>query len=346
MGVDPRGSGLGREQGYIDLLYARLDELVRASRERLDQVSHARFSGSPQNRSERDAFAALHADRLAQLSTVEDRLCFGRLDLLDDSSDSVPSEAHTHAGAVRYVGRIGLTDPAHNPILTDWRAPAAEPFYQATARHPMGVARRRHITTSGRRVVAIEDEVLDLDSVDDASALSGEGALLASLAASRTGRMGDIVATIQAEQDRIIRAPMDGPLVVQGGPGTGKTAVALHRAAYLLYTHRDRIARSGVLVVGPTGAFLTYIDHVLPSLGETGVVTATMGSLLPGLTVTTLDAPEVAAIKGRAAMATVIRRAVRNRQRLPKGDQTVIVRGHRLTLRRCDVVAARDAARR
>ncbi|MDR1186895.1 MAG: AAA family ATPase, partial [Bifidobacteriaceae bacterium] len=340
MGVDPRESGLDREQAYIDLLYARLDELVEASRLRLDQVRHARFAGSPQNRSERDAFAALHADRLAQLSTVEDRLCFGRLDLLDDAPHRGAAEA------VRYVGRIGLTDGAHNPILTDWRAPAAEPFYQATARHPMGVARRRHITTAGRTVIAIEDEVLDLDSVADASALSGEGALLASLAAHRTGRMGDIVATIQAEQDRIIRAPMDGPLVVQGGPGTGKTAVALHRTAYLLYTHRQRIAHSGVLVVGPSGTFLTYIDRVLPSLGETGVVTATMGSLLPGLTVTTVDTPWVAAIKGRATMATVIRRAVRNRQRLPKGDQTVIVRGHRLTLHRADVAAARDAARR
>jgi DNA helicase IV len=334
LGAKPQGGQLEREQAYIDVLYARLDELRNIAQERLDQVRHARFSGSPQNRSERDAFAALHSDRLAQLSSVEDRLCFGRLDVADDD------------GAHRYVGRIGLTDTAHNPILTDWRAPAAEPFYQATARYPMGVRRRRHITTKGRAVIALEDEVFDLETVEDASALAGEGALLAALASHRTGRMSDIVATIQAEQDRIIRAPLAGPLVVQGGPGTGKTAVALHRAAYLLYTHRNQIATRGVLVVGPSGTFLTYIDHVLPSLGETGVVTTTMGSLLPGLTASAVDSPEVARIKGRVAMAQAIRRAVRNRQRLPAGDRTVVVLGRSLTLRRSDVAAARDAARR
>ncbi|MDR0432155.1 MAG: AAA family ATPase [Bifidobacteriaceae bacterium] len=366
MSVGLSNSGLDREQAYIDVLYSRLDELIRASAERLDEVRHARFSGSPQNRSERDAFAALHSDRVAQLSSVEDRLCFGRLDLapqppLADAvpppADAVPPPAQSrHLGeaagpdeaepAVRYIGRIGLTDSAHNPILTDWRAPAAEPFYQATARHPMGVRRRRHIATSGRQVVAVEDELFDIDGIDEIATLSGEGALLAALASHRTGRMSDIVATIQREQDRIVRAPIDGPLVVEGGPGTGKTAVALHRAAYLLYTHRERIGRSGVLVIGPSGAFLTYIDHVLPSLGETGVVTATMASLLPGLTATVEDAAPVAAIKGRAAMAQVIRRAIRNRQRLPANDRTVTVRGKQLTLRRADVVAARDAARR
>ena len=170
-------------------------------------------------------------------------------------------------------------------MLIDWRAPAAEPFYQATAATPGDVVRRRHITTKGRTVTALEDEVLDLDALDpsETASLAGEGALIAALDEHRTGRMRDIVSTIQAEQDRVIRAPLQGILVVQGGPGTGKTAVALHRAAFLLYTHRERIARSGVLLVGPNQPFLRYIEQVLPSLGETGVVTATQGELFPGV---------------------------------------------------------------
>jgi DNA helicase IV len=217
--VAGRQDELAREQAVVDRLYARLDELRTTTRGRLAQVRRSGPSGSPQNRSERDAFATLYEDRAAQLDAVEDRLAFGRLDLAD--------------GAVRYVGRIGLTDDTHRSLLTDWRAPAAQAFYRATALHPAGVVRRRHLVTSRRTVTGLEDEVLDLDAIDGDAAthLSGEGALLASLATRRTGRMTDIVATIQAEQDRIIRSELGGALVVQGGPGTGKTAVALHRAA-------------------------------------------------------------------------------------------------------------------
>ncbi|GMA37144.1 HelD family protein [Demequina litorisediminis] len=292
-------------------------------------------SGSPQNRSERDAFATLYEDRIAQLDAVEDRLCFGRLDMRD--------------GDRLYVGRIGLSDAEHAPLLTDWRAPAARAFYSATAADPGGVMSRRHLTTRGRTVAAIEDDVLDVEALREAGldgSLAGEGALLAALDARRTGRMGDIVATIQAEQDAVIRAELDGALVVQGGPGTGKTAVALHRAAFLLYHHRERLERRGVLLIGPSGQFLRYIDHVLPSLGETGAVSTTLGGLVRGVDTSTVEADAVAAIKGRTEMADVIASAVRERQRLPRRDQEVRIDGRTVVIRRADIRDAQARARR
>ena len=325
---------LQREQQYVDRLYSRLDELrVRTERE-LVAVRATAPSGTHQNRSERDAFATLYEQRLSQLRAVEDRLCFGRFDTVD-------------AGR-RYVGRIGLSDDDRHQLLIDWRAPAARLFYQATAAAPGDVIRRRHLTTRDRAVTAIEDEVLDLEGFDagELATLSGEGALLAALNAKRTGRMGDIVATIQAEQDDVIRAELPGVLVVQGGPGTGKTAVALHRAAYLLYTHRERLARSGVLLVGPNQTFLRYIEKVLPSLGETGVVMVTPGELFPGVVATTDDAAEVAALKGDVRMAGVIAAAIEQRQRVPDGARVLNVEGHELVLRPHVVAAARAHARR
>ncbi|WP_372594488.1 AAA family ATPase [Actinotalea sp.] len=322
------------EQEAVDLRYARLDVLRRQTAERLSSVRREGPSGSPQNRSERDAFATLYEDRLAQLEGVEARLTFGRLDLAD--------------GSRRYVGRIGLTDDEHTSLLTDWRAPAAQAFYRATAARPDGVVRRRHLITRGREVTGLEDEVLDLDRIDEADTrtLSGEGALLAALSAGRTGRMGDIVATIQAEQDVIIRAPLNGALVVQGGPGTGKTAVALHRAAYLLYAHRRLLERSGVLLLGPSRTFLRYIDQVLPSLGETGVVTATIAELVPGVVATGTEPDELARLKGDRRMAALVATAVKARQRVPASDQEVKVDGRRLTIRREDVRDAIAKARR
>ncbi|UZN04924.1 HelD family protein [Cellulomonas sp. S1-8] len=332
-------SELTGEQQVVDGLYARLDELRAQSRRRLTAVRRAGPSGSPQNRSERDAFATLYEDRVAQLEAVEDRLAFGRLDLRD--------------GERRYIGRIGLTDEEQTPLLTDWRAPAAQAFYRATAAHPDGVVRRRHLVTAGRRVTGLEDDVLDLGAleaagVDPASlaGVSGEGALLAALGAARTGRMGDIVATIQSEQDAVIRSPLIGALVVQGGPGTGKTAVALHRAAYLLYAHRRLLERSGVLLVGPSRTFLRYIDQVLPSLGETGVVTATVADLYPGVEARGIETDEVARIKGRAVMARVVARAVRQRQRVPAQATRVRVDGRTVVVRPQDVAAAIGRARR
>ncbi len=325
------------EQDTVDLLYRRLDELRQQARSRLSRVRRAAPSGSPQNRSERDAFASLYADRLAQLEAVEDRLCFGRLDLED--------------GTIRHIGRIGLTDAEHTSLLTDWRAPAAQAFYRATAAVNYNVVRRRHLVTKGREVLSLEDEVLDLASLAaDTSGtfghLSGEGALFAAMAAGRTGQMGDIVATIQAEQDAIIRAPLEGSLVVQGGPGTGKTAVALHRAAYLLYAHRRLLERSGVLLIGPSSSFLRYIDQVLPSLGETGVVSTTIGGLLPGVQANSDDASAVAILKGDASFAKVIERAVRARQRVPAQNVPVSLDGTALTIRRRDVESAIHRARR
>jgi DNA helicase IV len=336
-GVASRGDELAGEQAVIDTLYARLDALRARARGRLSAVRMAGPSGSPQNRSERDAFATLYEDRAGQLDAVEDRLAFGRLDLDD--------------GTVRYIGRIGLTDDAQHSLLTDWRAPVAEPFYRATALRPGGVRRRRHLVTSRRTVTGIEDELLDL-SLDtyeagaDHPPLLGEGALLAALAARRTGRMQDIVATIQAEQDRIIRSDLAGVLVVQGGPGTGKTAVALHRAAYLLYAHRRTLEKSGVLLIGPSHSFLRYIDQVLPSLGETGVVSTTLGELLPDVVATHVDDDAAAAIKGRVVWADIVRRAVAARQRVPDTDIDMRLDGHRLVIRAGDVRAAITRARR
>ncbi len=331
-----RHEELADEQKVLDELYARLDTLRAQTRSRLAEVRRAGPSGSPQNRSERDAFATLHENRLAQLEAVEERLAFGRLDLDD--------------GERRYVGRIGLTDEEQTPLLTDWRAPAAQAFYRATAAHPDGVVRRRHLVTSRRAVTGFEDELLDLDQVDGdqdlLEHLSGEGALLAALAARRTGRMGDIVATIQAEQDAVIRSGLSGALVVQGGPGTGKTAVALHRAAYLLYAHRRVLDRSGVLLVGPSRTFLHYIDQVLPSLGENGVVTTTVAELYPGVTAHGTEPDEVAEIKGRALWAQVLVRAVRARQRVPAQAVEARVDGRTIVVRPGDVAAAIARARR
>ena len=321
----------------VDQLYGRLDDLRAQTRARLADVRREGPSGSPQNRSERDAFATLYEDRIAQLEAVEERLVFGRLDLDDDSR--------------RYIGRLGLTDTEQTQLLTDWRAPAAQAFYRATAAHPDGVVRRRHVVTRGRAVTSVEDEVLDLDLLtgdSDArlSGLSGEGALLAGLAAGRTGRMGDIVATIQGEQDAIIRSELGGALVVQGGPGTGKTAVALHRAAFLLYAHRRLLERSGVLLVGPSRTFLRYIDQVLPSLGETGVVTTTVAELYPGIQATATEDEAVAELKGRALWGSVIARAVRDRERIPAQPVHVRVDGHDLVIRPNDIASAMARARR
>lgn len=314
---------LERERDYVGMLYHRLDEVRQEAEEQLSLVRSESVGGGHQARSERDSFAKLYEDRVVQLRDVGERLAFGRLDVDDEEGEPVH----------RYIGRIGLRDSERQPILLDWRVPQASAFYQATARTPMGARARRHLISQGRRLVRIEDEIFDPELLDDRSAeLQGEGALLAALSAQRTGRMADIVATIQAEQDRIIRSDLRGILVVQGGPGTGKTAVALHRAAYLLYSHRDRLRSSGVLIVGPSRSFLQYIEAVLPSLGESGVVLASVGQLYPGVEATEEDAPRVAAVKGRLRMAEVVARAIRSRQRVPAAPQQLDVNGESITL--------------
>ncbi|KFI69212.1 HelD family protein [Bifidobacterium magnum] len=325
------------EQHAVDRAYGRLDALRAQTRSRLSEVRAAGSHGSPTQRTERDSFATMYEDRLAQLRAVEDRLVFGRLDNKD--------------GQRRYIGRIGLLDEDHEPILTDWRAEAARPFYEATPSHHGDIVMRRHITLHFRTVTGVEDEVLDVhsDHVGEASdngTLTGEGALLASLSSRRTGKMTDIVATIQAEQDKIIRADLQGAVVVQGGPGTGKTAVALHRAAYLLYTHRRMLNNSGVLIIGPSNTFLRYIDQVLPSLGETGVVSRTIGDLLPGVEATAVDEPHVAALKGDRRMVRMIANAVTGRERIPANLPDITINGVRLTLRAEYIKNAINDARR
>lgn len=328
---------LREEQQAVNRAYGRLDDLRAQARARLDTVRAAGSHGSPTQRTERDSFATMYEDRLTQLRAVEDRLVFGRLD-----------DVH---GAHRYIGRIGLSNENHEPILTDWRADAARPFYEATPSNHGDIVMRRHITLSFREVVGVEDEVLDVhsDQVGQASSdgtLTGEGALLASLNAKRTGKMTDIVATIQAEQDRIIRADLNQAVVVQGGPGTGKTAVALHRAAYLLYTHRRMLERSGVLVVGPSSTFLHYIDQVLPSLGETGVVSRTIADLIPGVIATAHDNPFAAKLKGERRMSKAIANAVAARERVPASLPSIRINGFAVPIVRADIEQAITDAKR
>ena len=336
-GAGADGDGLEHERRYVAMLYGRLDERRADTARRLQSVLHDETVGTPQALTERDAAAAMYTDRLAALRAAEHGLAFGRLD--------------TETGERRYIGRLGLLDEDNDyePLLMDWRAPAAQPFYTATAASPEGMRRRRHLRTRRREVLAVDDEVLDLDdaaAAGSSTGLTSEAALMAAVSARRTGRMGDIVATIQAEQDRIIRATPSGVLVVQGGPGTGKTAVALHRAAYLLYTHRDRLARRGVLVVGPNATFLRYIGQVLPSLGETSVVLGTVGQLFPGLDARRAERPEVAEVKGRPEMAGVIAAAVRDRQQVPRHPVELVVEQQRVRLDRDVANAARSRARR
>jgi DNA helicase IV len=326
---------MNREQEYVTMLYGRLDGLRERTSTRLARTLRE-SGGTPAARTERDVSADMFSSRIAQLDAAENGLCFGRLDFDDDER--------------RYVGRMGIRDESadYEPLLLDWRAPAARPFYLATAASPEGVRRRRHIKTRRRQVTALDDEVLDLSAPQghQHQGLTGEASLLAALNASRTGRMADIVETIQAEQDKIIRAPQQGVVVVQGGPGTGKTAVALHRAAYLLYTHRQQLEKRGVLIVGPNATFLRYIGQVLPALGETGVVLSTIGELFPGVTPQRGEMAEAAAIKGRLAMAGVVAAAVRDRQQVPREAIEIRYDGDVLRLDRDMCVRARERARR
>lgn len=324
---------VAEEQEFVDRAYSRLDQLRSQYREQRQKIDANHGVGNAQGWTERDALATHFAELSSRLDNVEERLVFGRLDMKDH--------------ATHYIGRISLLDEHSAPLLVDWRAPISAPFYQATAQEPLGVVRRRHIATRARTVTSVEDELLDVDQAQHQGlTLQGEGALMSALSSARSGRMGDIVATIQGEQDRVIRASDRGILVVQGGPGTGKTAVALHRAAYLLYTQRERLERSGVLIIGPSRTFLRYIEQVLPSLGESGVVQMTIGDIVPGLSAQDDDPVDIAAIKGRAAFSRILREAVRLIPRLPDRDQVLQVWNRRVTLRVKDVQEALSRARR
>ncbi|MFN2506738.1 MAG: ATP-binding domain-containing protein [Acidimicrobiales bacterium] len=311
------------EQAVVDHAYRRLVAMRAEARALASDVLDQGAGGTFANRIERDVRMEVTGRRLADLQVGEAGLVFGRID--------------PHEGDHLYIGRLAVADEENEPLVVDWRAPAAEPFYRATARHAMGLARRRHLILRGRRVVGLDDELLgergDGDADPGGMVLVGEGALLAALDRSRTGRMGDIVATIQREQDEIIRAPLPGILVVQGGPGTGKTAVALHRAAYLLYTHRFPLERSGVLLVGPNRIFLRYIEAVLPALGEHSVTLATPATLV-GTPVRGTDSAAAARLKGDPRMAGVVARAVDDRGRGLPRETSVLWNGRRLMLSR------------
>jgi DNA helicase IV len=300
------------EQDYIDRAYDCLDR-ARQTATRLRSMVEVGKGGTEQARWEREMIEGNIANRLDYLNLGDASLVFGRVD-----------RTQTDGGDTFYIGRIAVSDDTQEPIVVDWRAPVAEPFYRATGRAPMGLVRRRHFATRGRQLLGIEDELfgegaglLDggLAVSDNGSQIKGHGALIAALEESRTGRLSDIVATIQAEQDEIIRAELPGVLVVQGGPGTGKTVVALHRAAYLLYTYRFPLEGQGVLVVGPNRLFLGYIEQVLPSLGEAGVEMSVLADLVENVRVAGYDRPLPARVKGDLRMARVLAKAVRDRER-------------------------------
>lgn len=326
-------NALKEEQKFLDSAYQNLDQQIHYYEEKLSNIRRIGANGTPGARSERDSFATHYEDNLARLKQVEHRLVLGRLDFENTS------EIH--------IGRVTLRDQTQNIILTDWRAPQCEPFYQATSAHRLNVVRRRHIQTNLRQVTNVEDELLATNEADDTTLnLTGEGALFAAMNKARDGKMGDIVATIQAEQDQIIRSSAKGVLVVQGGPGTGKTAVALHRAAYLLYTYRKQFAHSGILVIGPSKRFLQYIDQVLPSLGESDVVACTINDLFPGVTPTLEETPEVSAIKSRLSWQKIAKRAVRKILEKPLSEvKTFTISGTKIQLTPADVAEAQLRAR-
>ncbi len=286
------------EQAYVDQVYERLDEAALAARE-LAREGHGRARlGHEGGLVERDAMVFQAARRIAALDAAHEGLVFGRLDLTTDEP--------------RYIGRIGLRDADREVMLVDWRAPAAAVFYQATAQDPAGVVRRRVLRSKGQQVVGVEDELLDAEAAPDDMAVVGDGALLAQLSRARDAYMHSVVDTIQKEQDEAIRSPGRGVTSITGGPGTGKTVVALHRAAYLLYTDRRRFESGGVLVVGPSDVFMSYIERVLPSLGETTVTLRAMGEVVDGLRATQHEEPEVAALKGSHRMRRLLARAARD----------------------------------
>ncbi|HET6795151.1 MAG TPA: UvrD-helicase domain-containing protein [Acidimicrobiales bacterium] len=306
---------LQAEQEHVDRAYARLDRLRDEASDLAGDVVATGRGGSVADRIDRNARVALALARRAAASIGNRSLCFGRID--------------TEEGDRLHIGRLGVSDEEGDPLMVDWRAPVAESFYRATSADRRGLVQRRHIRMRGRQVVGVDDDLLG----DDASGLVGEGALLAALSEARTGRMGDIVGTIQAEQDSAIRAPMRGALVVQGGPGTGKTAVALHRAAYLLYAHQFPLAEHGVLVVGPNPIFCRYVEDVLPGLGETGVRLSTpaeLSDLAPTDRPPSSDRPEEAAVKADIAMVDRLAAVVAGHRRPLESVARVGLAIHRL----------------
>ncbi|MEU4333893.1 AAA family ATPase [Micromonospora lupini] len=318
------------EQRHLDRVYARLAELrqsaVRAERDGYRMARVGTFGALV----ERDAMVFHAAQRRHTLDAEHEGLVFGRLDLRDRQ--------------VLHVGRLGIRDEDATTLVVDWRAPAASAFYQATPSQPLGVVRRRTIQSRSERVTRIEDDLLDPAAAPEGMTVVGDGGLLATLSRATGRGMRDIVATIQREQDEAIRSPGSGVTIVAGGPGTGKTAVALHRAAFLLYSDRSRYAGGGILVVGPSTVFVEYIASVLPSLGEDTATLHSLGTLFPGMTATRTDPPEVAAVKGSLRMRRVLERAARDAVPGGPGELRLLYRGTLLRLDRAELDRIRDRA--
>jgi DNA helicase IV len=331
-----RDAEIAVEQAHIDVVYARVDEMrveAEAMRDRGDRLAHgARNEAIFEQASmlfERDVMVR-HANQiLRSLDSEHEGLVFGRLDTTDAET--------------MYVGRLGIRDVNFDNLVTDWRAPAAAPFYQATAEQPMNVVRRRVIRSSGQSVVDIDDDLLAPEARPEGMAVVGEGALMASLTRARGDTMRDIVATIQREQDEAIRAPWRGVTEITGGPGTGKTAVALHRVAYLLYRDRRRMGGSGVLVIGPSPAFTSYISRVLPSMGEDTVELRSVGEVVEGAVATRLDSPEAARIKGSLRMRRVLKRALRDAPPNAPDELRITYKGEVLKLGAAELAKVRKA---
>lgn len=350
---------LAEEQAYIDHAYDCLEQSRRVAW-RLRDLSEADLGGTFQARFERNAFDEALVKRLTDLDLGSAALVFGRIDRHALDADGEPLEGEVEGF---HIGRLAVADEDAEPVVVDWRAPVAEPFYRATGREPMGLARRRHFAVEGRELLGIEDELfgeghLGLGHDEGLAESTGSGAgdlrgystLIASLERGRTGTLGDIVATIQAEQDEIIRSPQSGVLVVQGGPGTGKTVVALHRAAYLLYTHRFPLEDQGVLVIGPNRVFLKYIEQVLPSLGEAGIEQVVLADLIPDVTFAPrgvdADSPLAERVKGDVRMSDVIDHAVNDRERALREDLVVPFRSGYVRLRAAETARIVKQARR
>ncbi|HQF04203.1 MAG TPA: AAA family ATPase [Phycicoccus sp.] len=355
---------VAREQSHVDTVYAELakanaralsvetDGLARGRTDRTGDVRDEEMTGL----FERDALVYAAGRRRAAIEKQYEGLVFGRLDLgvvadPDPADDSGWADDSTNAMGdrpiagqptayvapsveeVRYIGRLGVRDDDYEPLVIDWRAPAAAAFYRATPVDPMGVVRRRVLRCKGPIVIGVEDDLMVPEAPED-MVVVGDGALIAALTRSRGRQMRDIVATIQRHQDEAIRASSRGITEISGGPGTGKTVVALHRAAYLLYSERRRFEHGGILVVGPSAAYTAYIERVLPSLGEDSVALRALGDLVDGLTATRIDSPDVAAVKGGLRIRRLLARAA---DRTPAGAPDALrcfVNGHAVRLDR------------
>ncbi|MEU8715148.1 UvrD-helicase domain-containing protein [Streptomyces sp. NPDC048663] len=354
------------EQEHLDRVYQRLEEKIHEAEFLMNDAAQRGQVGTPGALAERDAQVFRAGVHLNRLNNEFEDFLFGRIDLLlGKDGKKGPDGAYTAVepaeGAVRadhtadiaetlHIGRIGVLDQDYAPLVIDWRAPAAAPFYRSTPVDPGRVVRRRVIRSKGRRVLGVEDDLMrpELTAFLDGDTLPviGDGALMAALGQARTHSMRDIVASIQAEQDLVIRAPAASVTYVEGGPGTGKTAVALHRAAYLLYQDRRRYA-GGILIVSPTPLLVAYTEGVLPSLGEEGqVAIRAIGSLVDGAEATLYDTPGTARAKGSSRMLRVLRKAARGALELKDSPNRlrVVAFGRRLELEAEDLDRVRHNA--